>query len=180
MKPAGFTLVELLVVISLTSILGITSYVSFKSFSQDQVLTKAYIETQSILRLAQSNATSSFVCNNAGSASWLVKFREDKTSVDLTCGTDNSSKKSVSLAGVEVSIKCSPVASAEDPCVQNGGFYPPLDISFAPLSGAISFIEQEGGNFCTNDDTLMVILKNLQNDSRKCFTVSKGGAINVH
>ena len=67
MKSArGFTLIELLVVIAITSILAVMGFVNFKDFSSNQISVKAAGEIQTILRLAQSNATSSTLCDSKG------------------------------------------------------------------------------------------------------------------
>lgn len=170
----GYTLVELLVVLSIMAIVSIVVFVNFKTFSQDQILKKTAGDIQSFLREAQSNATSSLNCGSSSGVSWAVKFLADKQTLNLNCGPADSFQKSLQLENAQVdSIKCSPVPTT---CPQTG-FNTPLTIRFAPLDGKVSFAE---GDSCINNaSTLMIVLKNLRNNNNKCFTISKGGAIDV-
>lgn len=170
----GFTLIELMVVIAITAILGIVAFVNFKDFAQNQVLNKAVGQIQTYLRLAQANATAGVLCSGQGGASWSVKFVDD-TTLKLTCGSTGIDQKNLDLdenARID-SIKCSPASSE---CPQTG-FNAPLTVNFAPLDGKINF---SAGDSCINTaSTLLITLKNLKNNSYKCFTISKGGAIDV-
>lgn len=174
--PKGYTLIELLVVLAIMSILGTIAFINFKTFSQDQVLNKALGEMQSFLRLAQSNATSSVKCGNISGASWAVKFLVDKININLACGPTDSVQKTLTLENTQVtSIQCSP---ADSTCPPTGStFNPPLTISYSPLYGNVTFSQ---GDLCVaNASTLMIVLKNLLNNKFKCFTISKGGAIDI-
>lgn len=174
-SECGFTLVELMVVIAITAILGVVAFVNFKDFAQDQILTKAQGQIQTYLRLAQANATAGVICNNQGGVSWSAKF--DVNKVKLSCGTSASEQKTQDFEGVEViSIQCSPASNAS--CPPDGlTFSPPLTVSFAPLNGNLSFTD---GDACiTSASTMMIVLRNQKNDAKKCFTISKGGAIDA-
>lgn len=91
MRPAGYTLIELLVVISIIAILAVAGFVNFKSFSQSKVTEKAAGQMQTILRLAQSNATSSTLCpdpgvSDQGAKAWHLVMASN-TTINLTCDT---------------------------------------------------------------------------------------------
>lgn len=177
MESKGYTLIEFLIVISIMAVLSIVVFVNFKTFSQDQILNKALGQTQSILREAQSNATSSTVCLGKGGVSWAVKFKQDEISLELTCGPSDSLQKTITLVDAEIaSIQCSPTDSK---CPPEGlTFNPPLTISFSPSYGQVTFIKQ--GHLCVdNASTLMIVLKNLKNNNHQCLTISSGGAIDV-
>lgn len=185
MRSAGFTLIELLVVISIIAILGVAVFINYKDFSQNQVLDEALGQVQTYLRLAQANATSSTLClvtqldgtkEEVGGVSWSAKF-VDKDRLSLTCGTPDSEQKTQTLEDVEVaSIQCSPTSNANCP-PDDSTFSPPLTVSFAPLNGNVSFTDSD--SCVTSASTLMIILRNQKNDAKKCFTISKGGAIDV-
>ena len=171
----GFTLIELLVVLTIMAVLSIIVFVNFKTFSQDQILNKALGQIQSFLREAQSNATASLACGGSGGVSWAVKFSADKVNLELVCGSSDSVKKTLTLDNVDVySLQCSP-SSTDSTCPPVGAtFNPPLTISFAPLYGNVGFSACSASTL-----TLKVALRNLKNNNYKCFTVSKGGAIDV-
>ncbi len=174
---SGFTLVELLVVITITALVGIVVFANFKNFTQDQVLNKAVGQIQTYLRLAQANATAGVLCNNQGGVPWSVKFDGNKLKLSLTCGTLESEQKVQTLEGAEVvSIQCSPVPNAS--CPPDGStFPPPLTVNFTALNGNVGFA---GGDSCiTSASTLMIVLRNQKNDAKACFTISQGGAIDV-
>lgn len=159
MRSAGFTLIELLVVISVMSIFGIVAFVNFKDFSSDQVINKALGQIQTMLRLAQSNATSSVICETEGGVSWTVNFR-DETHIELLCGPDNKVKQPLVLENAAiVGLKCSVV-------------------SYSPLFGNLTF---SGDETCIKNASQIVIYvdNSLKPGNPKSLTISKGGSIDV-
>lgn len=177
-KQNGFTLIELLVVISMLGILATFVFVNYRSAASDQLLAKAVIEIQTLLKFAQSNATTGTVCVGPGGNSWTVKFRQnDKSKLDLTCGTTDTPRQSLTLQDVEVSsFQCNPADTTICPPVDDV-FTPPLSVNYSPLYGNINF---SSGAVCSNTaSTIMVTLRNIKNNNKKCFTISKGGAVNV-
>lgn len=177
MPKNGYTLIELLIVLTIMAILSIVVFINYKTFSQDQILNKALGQVQTMLRLAQSNATASLNCGSSSGVSWAVQFLLDKRTLELTCGPTDSVQKSLTLENSEItSIKCSPPDSTCPP--QGATFSPPLKISFSTLYGKVTFIKS--GESCVDTaQSVMVVLKNLKNNNNKCFTISKGGAIDV-
>lgn len=85
----GFTLLELLVVISIIAILTVVSVPSFNEYSKSQKLNDAASNLQSVLRQAQNNAQTGTTCNISGTAykasSWVVTLNSDKYSVSPAC-----------------------------------------------------------------------------------------------
>ena len=167
----GFTLVELLIVISIMALLGVVAYANFKDFAQDQVVNKAIGQIQTAFRLAQANATSGVTCLGLGGADWSVKIRTDGINVDLICGSSNSVIQTTILENVEV-------GSVEGSgCTPHSTFALPLTITYSKLSGSVAI---DGSDNCIdNSSTVSVNLRNLRTSSTKTFTISKGGAINV-
>lgn len=174
MRPAGYTLIELLIVISIIGLLTVAGFVNFKDFTSDQVAIKAAGQVQTYLRLAQSNATSSTLCNNVATASWSLKFLDGQT-IELHCDPANYLQKTYTLENATVSMKCSPDSSV---CPPSGStFNPPLTVNFSSLYGKVTFT---GGDSCVgNSSTVMIIVKNAKKNNYKCINLSKGGAIDV-
>ena len=96
---AGYTLVELLVVISILAVLGVFVIVNFKNFAQDQVINKSIGQMQSVLRLAQSNATSGAFCligcpnPNLACGDWWAEFSAGGSQINLFCAKSTSVQK---------------------------------------------------------------------------------------
>src|SRR3989344_549373 len=103
---SGYTLIELLVVISIISILAVLGFVNFKDFATNQVTVKAQGEVQTLLRLAQSNATSSTLCNGNVVTSWHLRFTSG-TVIELRCNPGNPGEflqRSYTLENARVEI----------------------------------------------------------------------------
>lgn len=166
MKNEGYTLIELLVVIAIIAILSVFSFASFTSYSQDQILNKAAGEIQTYLRLAQSNATSSTLCNNLGATSWSLKFT-NSTTIELHCSNPaDFLSKTYTLENARISsISSCTVGTAR--------------INYAVGNGGVTF--SDGTNPCIgNPESLTITVQNISNTTlTKNVTVSKGGAINV-
>ena len=71
----GFTLLELLVVISIMAILTIIAVPNFNKYSEDQKLNDAASQLQSVLRQAQNNAQTGTVCNVSSGISKATYWR---------------------------------------------------------------------------------------------------------
>lgn len=169
----GFTLIELLIVISIIALLSIAAFVNFKDLVQDQIIKKAIGEIQTALRLAQANATSSFLCNGQASVDWKVNIRVDRVNVDLMCGDSDFIVKTTTLQNVQVesiegSACTSPITTFTDLL---------LKITYTKLSGSVKI---DGPADCLdNSPKVLVNIKNTKTDNIKTFTISKGGAIDV-
>ena len=172
MRNNGYTLIELLVVISVIAILSVVGFVNFKDFSSSQIAPKAVGQIQSLMRLAQSNATSSTVCSGVGGATWSIIIKDDKKTIDLACGLASpySVQKSYILENVQVdSIKGSD-------CATSIGF--PVTFSYSTGIGTLTV---SPSNSClTNASLIVLTIKNVKDATKQnSFTVSKAGAINV-
>lgn len=161
----GFTLIELLVVISIIAIMSIVAFVNFKDFNAGQIAPRAAGQVQSYLRLAQSNATTSTVCNGSASTSWSLKL--NSSAVELHCfNTADQLIRTYNLQNAQIqAIECA------------GG---------TPLSFPTTFTyETRSGKLTTSCSTLTekIVFKiiNASNPSvaPKTFKVSKGGAVDV-
>lgn len=168
----GFTLVELMVVISIISILSLIGVASFKSFSDKQPGIKAQGEVQTLLRLAQSNASTSTLCNGVGSTSWSLMFMSDKKTIELHCEPGDVTHKTYTLENAEIEeIKCGTLPASS------------LPVSFNYSTGAtqLAFLElHPTGNTVIDASSCTVKIKNLRDTTQILkLTISKGGTINV-
>ena len=170
MRCAGYTLIELLVVISIIGLLGVFSLSSLKGFSKDLVVTKASDEVQTLLRLAQSNATTSTLCNNQGATSWYLDFMGNGTVIQLNC-SPGGTPKSYTLVDAKIAI-------AGAGCTSDF----PVKLSYSmgvakpSWSSAVS-----SDNNCLQSPIITITISNTKNTSAatKIFRVSKGGAVDV-
>lgn len=161
----GYTLVELLVVISILAIMGGVGFISLNSFSSNQVTSKAVGQIQSMLRLAQSNATTSTICsNNEGSKSWSARFTNNKT-IELYCSSAAGDKppKTYTLENASMKIECAGNVLSF-----------PITVTYSTGSGALTT-----NPVCSS--LFVFTLSNTLNANAtvKTFKVSKGGAIDV-
>lgn len=164
----GYSLVELMIVVSLITILTVAVYAGSRTFSQDQTLIKSVSDIQSLVRLAQTNSTAGAICNTVAPSSWAVTFNPDSTSLGLVC---NGSVviKTLNLEATQVASvlgsNC-PSASAL-----------PVSVNFASVFGKVSFV---GTDVCLGrSSSLTVTLQNVKNSSTRVLRINSGGSIDV-
>lgn len=174
MPAAGFTLIEMLIAITIIGVLSVTSFVYSRSLSQERFLAKALDSTQSLLRSAQSNATTGFNCGStAGASGWSVQFKnDDKAKINLNCDKSANPIRTLSL---ENNIQVDSITGSS--CMSAPPFSQPVNVSFSSLYGKVTF---SGSDSCiAQSSTLTITLKNISTAVTKTFTISRGGAINV-
>lgn len=172
MRSLGFTLIELLIVISIIALLSLLGFANFKDFAAEQVGVKAKGQIQTVLRLAQSNATSSTLCNNGqGGVYWSVKFAANNT-MELRCGSTLPAANlyrtyTLETGGVIQQVKCG------DSAVNL-----PVTLNYSPGKGVLTF--DTSGN-CSGEDmwTFEIANERKPDVSSIPLKVSKGGTINA-
>lgn len=160
-SSAGYTLIELLVVITIMAILALIGFFNLNNFSKSQITVKAVGQVQSLLRLAQSNATSSTNCNNQGATSWSVVA--DATNLKLRCNPGDYLHRTYTLENSRIEG------------IQYLSF--PATFTYAIGSGALSIGGCSGS--CATAASITFTIKNLINNELKSFNLSKGGAVNA-
>lgn len=170
MRSAGFTLIELLVVISIIGILSVMGYANYKDFAASQVAKKAAGEVQTYLRLAQSNATTSTLCNGQGAISWSLKFVDPKT-IELHCNkqTDPTdyTKSTLTLENATIAFSCEIECSLNNPTFK-----------YSVGSGALTITPPS----IALDSSAFITIKitNTKNTTiTQSFKITKGGAIDA-
>ena len=178
MRSGGYTLIELMVAISIMAILGIIAFVNFKDFSQDQILNKAVGQVQTYLRLAQSNATSGLKCNDNPAESWMIEFETNQTDIKLKCKSASSAdieKQTLTLEGNVI------VDSISGTTCVNATFHDStMTVVYGNLYGKPSFILAKGrSNECIADVSSITITLKRNSSTPKSLVINKGGAIRV-
>lgn len=184
----GYTLVELLVVVAIIAIISTVVFANYRDFSKDQILVKATGQIQSLLRLAQTNASSGLKCGADTATEWYVKFDPDKNHIRLFCqnsagqveitskiitlDTDVANGVSVNEITFDAGSGCPSFSSANS-----------FTVSYKPVFGQISFVLGRGGvTECVVNSVAQkasVKIKYTKNsvDNFKTFNINRGGAI---
>lgn len=155
----GFTLIELLVVIAVMAVVSIVIIANFGSFGQDKALESATLDIQSMLRSAQTNATTNLKCNSQSSLSWMVEV-SNKLTINLKC-QNSSGTTTIKTMALTNNIEISSIGT----CIS------PVSFNFAPLSGAFSSSCDPNSN--------QIVVKNTKTGGIKTLIVEKGGRIYV-
>lgn len=160
---SGFTLVELLVVVAIMALVGVVAIANFRTFGEDEALKNAAFDIVSLIRTAQTNATSNVKCGNSYGATWQVEFASNQV-INLKCQI--STEKIVQL-GTNITINS---VTGLPPAACSAGFG--SAINFAPINGNISFHDSD----CSE---LTVTLKNSKTGNTKNVIMDKGGKFDV-
>ncbi len=155
-------------VVSLISIVTVAIYAGSRSFSQDQTLIKSVSEIQSLIRLAQTNATAGANCGANAPSSWSVVFNSGGTSLGLVCNGAVITR-TLNLDSTQVtSILGSTCPSASTL---------PVNVNFASVFGKVSFA---AADVCIGrSGSLTVTLNNTKNNNTKVIRVNSGGSIDT-
>lgn len=173
MRSAGYTLIELLIVISIIALMSIMGFVAFKNFASNQILVKAKGQIQSLLKLAQSNATSSTLCGTQGATSWSLKFNtiSNSTSIELRCDPGNFlPRPAYALENAKIDqIKGTGCAAA---------LSFPVTFNYKVGVGTLTIDPPE--TCLSNASSIDIKLSNINNSSMTdTLKMSKGGAVDV-
>ena len=168
----GFTLVEILVVLAIMGLVGITTFISVGTFREDENLKSVTSDLQSYLRLAQANATTGVKCGTTGGVSWSIVIT-DRTSIKLTCQAQEIRAWTIKYPAQIDSIEGSGTLSCSS-VISN-----PVTVTFSYLNGQAAFSDPQ--NKCLSESTGIQIKVRKKTGSTvlKTVTVSKGGAIDV-
>lgn len=141
----GFTLIELMVVIVIISILVVLGVPSYTAYNNNQKLTEATSQLQSVLRQAQNNAQTGTQCkvgaNTYKALTWGVDLNSNKYTVSALCqevsGEDvRTFKNSLQEYSLPSGITISNVQFTDPLCTDNDL---PVSIDFKNLSSEATF-----------------------------------------
>lgn len=181
----GFTLIELVIVISISALLSIVAIVQFRNFKADEGIKKAANELQSFIRIAQTNATTRLNCvgtTDSGpvtlsGTNWYILLETDQKTVKLKCSTLTPSMSVQKTLTLENNIRIDSVDGVS-PC---HSLFPGNQISivFEPLYGSVSFIDPSA-SCIPNGNILSITLQDSVTSARRNVIINKGGVINVN
>lgn len=167
----GFTLIEILVTVSILALITVVSIPNLRKFSQDQTLNDTASRLLRTLERARSSAFAKISCSNKPSTSWKVAF----TSVDYTLKATCQDKNSYPL----------PVETSETFITED---YSAKNISISTNSGCPTGIPEIifsgndvsfkcGNGSLVSSTSLLITLSNNLGNSPVTISVNKGGAI---
>lgn len=160
----GFTLVELLVVITIMGLAGVYTLSNYSTFGEEQKLKNAALDIQSLLKQAQANSASNLKCQNQDNVGWQVVFTNN-TSLDLKCRNSSGIQpvKNFPLPG-SGNITISGFTLGGATCSWGNA------VEFAPLYGTMTSTCGSG--------TITITLSNSKLPGRtKSLMVEQGGRI---
>lgn len=176
----GFTLIELMIAVSIIALISVAAFVNVGAFRKDQELQSATNDLQAFIRVAQANATSNTTCPSTcpandicTSPSWFVEFKDPDT-VYLKClKEDNIPPVKAFYHNTNIQISK----------IDNSSSCFPTNIKFTPLYGTITF-EPGGGNLCSiiSKTSIPVVLYNTNGQSTTAINtvvIDKGGSVYV-
>ncbi len=162
----GFTLVELLIAVTIIALLSTYALSNYSSFGEDQKLKNAALDIQSLLRQAQANSTSNLKCQNAANLGWLVEFTSS-TSLNLKCKNSVGTQQIKSLPlPASGNITMSVPARGGTNCSW------PTEIEFAPLYGTMI-------STCGSGIITITVNNSKLSGVTKSFIIEPGGRIYV-
>lgn len=81
----GFSLIEMLIAISIVSLVGFFSIPQLRQFSKDQAFENVALDFKNSIRLVQSKALQSIKCTNKQSSKWVVKIQPSSYQIIPYC-----------------------------------------------------------------------------------------------
>lgn len=170
----GFTLIELMISISIIAILTIAAIPSFSDFSKSQNLTQTFKTLKSDLRIAQSHSLSG-VTSAGNSKAWGVYLVQDaQTYTIFVC---NPASAPTDYANYRYLTALCP-ASATDRTISLGSQIKILGLSATPLS--LVFDSQNGSiyvNGAAPAANTTITLSYNDGSSPMTISISPGGGI---
>lgn len=173
MKNLGYTLVELLVVMSILSIIGIVSFINLGTFREDKLLDSNLNSLQSLIRTAQSNSNSSVNCDSSAGSTWSIEFTDNKT-INLKCQASQSLPVLKSTVTLETGVTLLSITSSGGTCSSS---FPtnPLTVKFLPLGTGVSFSDPTVSCIGTSNSITVTL---SSKSGVRTVNINKGGSIN--
>jgi prepilin-type N-terminal cleavage/methylation domain-containing protein len=165
-KQNGFTLTELIVVLTIMTVVGAVAFANFGTFNKNQNLQKNAENIISLLREAQSNARSGVTCQSTSNKGWFVEFKLGGKDVNMYCNDASGVKiPQKTLTILDPGINVEQAASCNFDYV----------VHFPPLNGDAQF------DNCSNIPNIEIPIKNTASNpvETKTITVDKGGSIDL-
>ncbi len=163
----GFTIVEILVVITLMAVAAVIVVPNFRKFNEGQDLTQAVDDFKQALRITQSSAMSSIKCSSYPASKWKVSVKSAQFQTIAVC---YDSVTSPTPEPRQTVIFPSSISISADSC----GAGSDVDAEIYFTTNTVSFI-------CTNGATpnwpFEVTLKSTNNNQTQVVFLTEGGLI---
>ncbi len=184
-KSFGFTLIEILVSLSIVGVLAALTIPNLHRFNEQEILQTEVGKILSVLRQAQSNAQSGLICPNSGGAAsqWRVTFSSSGTGEDIVysyslvarCQNDmtNEVRQTFSIPqGITLAIQ------GTNNVINNG------EVATCTLNqnSHIGFTRTTTQLLCSDISTLndmTIVLTNSSINQSKKLIIKNGGSINA-
>ncbi len=181
----AFTIIELMVVISIMAILSVVVFVNLRSFGEDANLKNVAFDVQSYIRLAQTNATSGVRCGGHGGASWSIVI-SGRNTVNLVCETQDAYVRTWTIhSPALISSICGSGGCASCPSSFTAGdavISKLIKVTFSYLEGKVSFEDEDSTQQCflQTSDMVINLIKKSESEDTKSVTINKGGSIDIN
>lgn len=163
----GFTLIEILISISILALIAAISLPNIRKFGEDELIKAAASNLTQFLRKAQANAQTGVKCPNGEiSQSWVVDFVPASVKADLLCMYIDDALSSITQS----SLKFNDV-SFDIFCNLN----PATDKKLTLTS--ISVGESKITSACASGEVFTITLTSLRTAQTKSIKVDSGGVI---
>ena len=187
----GFTFVELLVTLSIISVLSLIGIAGLGPLQEDKSFKNAALDLQIFLKTAQTDASSQVKCgSNLKVAKYAVVFDSTNAIASMYCDSANSSDtavckdakswlllKQLTLTQVNKNITIDSIKGITNPVGD-------AVVCFSALSGQITFADNtETGSFKNSSEITITLKNNKTSTSSKpviaTLNISKGGSIDA-
>lgn len=167
----GFTLIEILVAISIMAIVGTIALPGLRNFADRQQLNNATNQLYTALSLAKTNAQNKVICANSGqiTSAWQINFVSSNTlSLRALCPNPND-QITYTLPGINIQVSANQGIFTTI-CINN------TYISFTNSTGQVAL-------YCNNSlvpaPTPLSLVLSLQSNPAvtKSITINQGGIL---
>lgn len=170
----GFSLVEILVVVSILALIGIVAIPNLRRFSKEQEIDNVALQVLNTLKTAQSQASSRIKCPNGESAdNWTVRLTVNGYSLIAGCQTSGPQD-----------IFTKPYKPSTATTDTFGGGLSVCGVSSGGDSVDVVFSQNQVNYVCTSSPTLetglvLLTLSNSSGDFVRLIRIEPGGVIKI-
>ncbi|MFH0937297.1 MAG: type II secretion system protein [Candidatus Daviesbacteria bacterium] len=169
-RKSGFTLIELMVTISILGVLMVIVLPRIGSYQSQQTLKDAAAQLQTNLRRAQNNAASGVKCSDSPATNWILEVvDETKYQMKPTCSSPVTTPlplpSNVTISKINI-----------DGC-PNGSSLNGMGVAFNNISASVNF--QVGNSGCLPLGANKMVFTLTSNSKYIDVTIEKGGNIYV-
>lgn len=168
----GFTLIELMVVLTVIAILIVVAVPSYNNYNNNQKLADAANQLQAILRQAQNNAQTGTLCNDGSKSDyWHVDLTKGANSYSFTSSCSSQPIQSTTLPS-EVTVSDIHLKETGIDCSASNA-----QVQYKNISSEVNLVTSDCPD--TPNKHLEITLS-LPDSSNRIVMVEKGGGIYVN